>query len=436
MKILLRSHKSPFEAAGAEDTLARNLIGNNVGNLVFAQAAHRILATSNSSVATSDLRPSSIDAATINERYDHLVIPLANAFRPAFLDNLEHLSTLIERLRIPVVVLGVGAQASIDGTVPKSDLVDAATRRFLRAVLDRSPSIGVRGEFTAEYLASLGFGDEHVDVIGCPSMYRSGPEFVLREPGELSAESKISITISPYVKQMAPIVKTHTRRYPRMIYVAQDHHTLELMVWGEYRGRGRSKELPIHVDHPLYTEDRIRFFLDPQTWFNHLRDFEFSFGTRIHGTIAALLAGTPSVLLSHDSRTAELAEFHQIPHQGIHEVKRDVDARDLMAAADWGPMVKAQPGNFDTFAKFLARHGLRHAFEPGETTDAFDERLAATNLPDPVRTLAAPAEQYARLRWIRDRDATRRGRGWKEAVPNLRVGAEKTAKMLGRLTGR
>ena len=36
------------------------------------------------------------------------------------------------------------------------------TKRFVAAVLDHSPSIGVRGEFTRDYLRGLGFGDEHV----------------------------------------------------------------------------------------------------------------------------------------------------------------------------------------------------------------------------------------------------------------------------------
>ena len=47
--------------------------------------------------------------------------------------------------------------------------MEASVRAFMSAVLDRSPSVGVRGEFTHDYLRGLGFRD--VEVIGCPSMF-------------------------------------------------------------------------------------------------------------------------------------------------------------------------------------------------------------------------------------------------------------------------
>ena len=46
-------------------------------------------------------------------------------------------------------------------------------RDFVAAVLDRGPSIGVRGELTADFLRRLGSRD--VEVIGCPSMFFHGP---------------------------------------------------------------------------------------------------------------------------------------------------------------------------------------------------------------------------------------------------------------------
>ena len=73
--------------------------------------------------------------------------------------------------------------------------------------------------------------------------------------------------------------------------------------------------LPVHPSHPFFREDRTRFYVDPWPWIDDLRDFDFSFGTRIHGTIAALLAGTPAVVLAHDSRTLELARYFDIPHR-------------------------------------------------------------------------------------------------------------------------
>ena len=42
------------------------------------------------------------------------MIPLANAFRPTYIETLDALSNLIEQLTIPVTVLGVGAAGLIE----------------------------------------------------------------------------------------------------------------------------------------------------------------------------------------------------------------------------------------------------------------------------------------------------------------------------------
>ena len=69
------------------------------------------------------------------------------------------------------------ADVQAGGAVPQLTGRETETvQRFVRAVLDHSATIGVRGEFTREYLATLGFGDEHVDVVGCTSLYRDGAD--------------------------------------------------------------------------------------------------------------------------------------------------------------------------------------------------------------------------------------------------------------------
>jgi hypothetical protein len=116
-----------------------------------------------------------------------------------------------------------------------------------------------------------------------------------------------------------------------------------------------------------------------------------------------LLAGTPGLVLAHDSRTLELAEYHQIPWRRL---ERDVvlDAADLYAEADWGPMNAAHPSNWERFAAFLGKHGLRHVYDDGESGADFDAALAAVDFPPAVRTLmgAAPEQLYAMKQALED----------------------------------
>jgi len=386
--------------------LARNLIGDNVGNLVFSQSTYRLLATRDTEVSTSKLGRASV--SKINAEYDHVVIPLANAFRVSFLSGLDALSDLIERLTVPVSVVSVGTQATVEGSYKHAADIAPSVRRFVRAVLDRSPSIGVRGEFTRDYLHDLGFGDEHVNVVGCPSLYMYGPNLSIKKKVDaLTEQSRIALNVSPYVRAMGPIALDQANRYPNLVYMAQNRDTLALLLYGIYPEKNHRKNaevgVPVSLEHPLIRQDRVRFFLDPYTWFGTLADYDFSFGSRIHGNIAALLAGTPGLVLAHDSRTLELAEYHHIPWRRL-EPDVVLDAAELYAEADWGPMNAAHPSNWEQFAAFLARHGLRHVYDVGESGADFDAAMAAVDFPPPVRTLmgAKPEELYAMKQALED----------------------------------
>lgn len=398
-RLLLRAHKDPLRVASAEVTLRQDLIGGNTGNLVFSQSVRRLLSTERAEITTGVFRH---PPDRINAEFDHLVIPLANAFRHSYTAQLDRLSELLEQLTIPVTVVGVGAQATLGGKRRDAEVLDRAVTRFVRAVLRRSPTIGVRGEFTLDYLTSLGFGDDEIEVIGCPSMFMYGPDLKInRKVDELTAESRIALNISPYVAALGPISLDHAERYPNLVYQAQNRQTLELMLYGSYpMGEGakmRTSGVPVSLDHPLIRQNRVRFFLDPRTWFEHLAQYEFSFGSRIHGNIAALLAGTPALVLAHDSRTLELARYHRIPYRKLTDLPERPDAAELYAAADWEPLNAGHAERWETFAAFLARHGLRHVYLSGESAERFDAQLAAADFPPPVETLmgADPEELYA-----------------------------------------
>ena len=163
--------------------------------------------------------------------------------------------------------------------------------------------------------------------------------------------------------------------------------------------------LPVSLKHPLIRENRVRFFLDPKTWFDHLAEYDFSFGTRIHGNIAALLAGTPAVLLAHDSRTLELAHYHQIPHRVIDQLPERPDAAQLYAEADWSDLNETHADRWAEFSDFLHEQGLRHVYDEGESRrTASTAELAATGFPPPVETLMglSPQQLYAMKRQIVD----------------------------------
>ena len=164
-RILVRAHQGPFENFSPVQTLARQNLGANVGNLLFSHSTYRLLATDTASIAFD--RFNTTDPGWVNENFDVVVLPLANAFRQNYVEELDRMSAIIEQLQIPVVVAGVNAQLGLKSTEPKGG-IGAPVSRFVRAILRNSPNIGVRGQRTVTYLRKLGFSDDELVIVGCP----------------------------------------------------------------------------------------------------------------------------------------------------------------------------------------------------------------------------------------------------------------------------
>lgn len=410
-RVLVRSGKDPFTMVGPEATLTQDVFNSNVGNYLFAHSVFRALMVPGadlvSNATLSETRsPSRLAAGRINEEFDAFVIPLANAFRPEFARRLHNLTSLVEQLKIPVVVVGVGAQAPLDLDTDGLGGIAPIVKRFTRAVLDRSATIGVRGEFTARYLQDLGFPESAADVIGCPSLFLRGPGFRLAPPTSgLADDARIAINLTEGVPGLGDLVLELARRHPNLVYVGQDRDDLKIMLWGEEPDRQTDPGVPLRTDHLLFREDRVRFPLETWSWLRHLSDFDFAVGTRLHGNVAALLAGIPATLLAHDSRTWELAKYHELPHLHAESVHPGLSLEDLHAGYDPVPFDDAYPDRFDRFVRFLENNGLAHVYgKGGDQGAAFEATVADLELPEMLAPLTErhPDQFAARLRWLRD----------------------------------
>ncbi|UOQ57689.1 polysaccharide pyruvyl transferase family protein [Leucobacter allii] len=413
MKILIRAGKRPEDVLSPEAAFQRSrngVFGANVGNLLFSNAVYRTLNVPQHSLVADALTTdkATVDAAhiaRINDEFDHFAIPLANAFRPSFIPVLDRLSAVIERLDIPVTVIGVGAQLARTSGEGFEDLpasMHDSVVRFMRAVLARSAKVGVRGEFTRGYLESLGFGAEHVEVIGCPSLFEESEYRIEKRVPALTAGSALAFNAVPSVDVFGRAFALHRQRFPDLHYVQQEHRELALLMWGEPVEGGISHHFPRTVDHPVYREDRLRLFLDPAPWRAYLAERDFSFGGRIHGNIAALTAGTPAVVVSHDSRTLELAEYHRIPVVKLPETAEEIRAEALYEDADYTGFHAVQRENLERYTAFLAANGLDHIHAPGNENPGYAQELAEISYGGAVRSLHADGMDavIGRLHWL------------------------------------
>lgn len=372
-RIAVRCYMDPWTATDVGH--ARTLIGRNTGNLIFSTAALRLVSTADVDAVPMTLEHLLESAAQIDDEFDHVVIPLANAFRPGYLPLLRDLTRFLREVRVPVTILGVGAQGSLDYTVPSRPELDEAARSFAAAALDRGPTIGVRGHFTADYLAALGVRE--TTVVGCPSMFLRGPSLDVRpSAGPPTDDAAMAVNLSPRAATPEGWVVGLAERHPRLTYVAQDEADIDA-IFGARPIPRASDGYPGHLTHPFLHSDRAVVHLHANTWIESMRSQEFVFGHRIHGNVAALLAGTPAHVIPHDSRTRELADYFQIPSTLAPHITATTTPADLYAASDWGPMVSGHAGRVEQMALYLEAHGVSHTVRTPAGEAPLDARLTA-----------------------------------------------------------
>lgn len=427
----MRLGKTPFELADPFETLERNLLGTNSGNLVYGAAAHKLFSTADTVVEANHYRINAAFAAQVNDEYDGFILPLANAFRPEFEGQLLRTAQFLERLTIPFLMLSGGAQLPLDGDPAALKAMEPTVRRFARAVLNGSSALSVRGEMTADYLASLGFQD--VVVVGCPSLALHGPGHRVEVPQALEPGAPIAYNLETKDPFGGDLVADAEAHYAAT-YIPQEHGTLELMLWGSEPYTAADPRLPLERSHPQFTADRAEMFLDAYPWIERLAGMEFSVGARAHGNIAAVLAGTPAVMLAHDSRTLELARHHGIPALVRGMDPEPATVQELFARADYAEFNRGHAERFETLSRHIHDNGFRHIFDPGQelALAEYEQRVAETDFAPAVRPtwLEDTPAAVQRHAMLQDREKRRK----KEQAELRRVTVARAARSEDRMT--
>jgi polysaccharide pyruvyl transferase len=137
--------------------------GANTGNFAFVQALWLHLSPH------VEIFPWEASPDVIRERCDVIVMACANQLGPH--SNLEQLAVMFERAKLPILAIGLGAQAKELGATVE---LTAGTRRWLNVVAahapSKAPNIGVRGEFSREQVERNSVHDRAI-VTGCPSNF-------------------------------------------------------------------------------------------------------------------------------------------------------------------------------------------------------------------------------------------------------------------------
>lgn len=147
--------------------------------------------------------------------------------------------------------------------------------------------------------------------------------------------------------------------------------------------------------------NRVRFFLNVPTWLDFLRQADLSFGARLHGNIAAVLSGTPSIIIAKDARMRELAEYHHLTHIMAKEITNKTNIMDWVETCDFQEVTKDHGQNFDRFIQFLDKNHLDHIYKDSVTPSSvpLDNAISRIRLQPPLVPISGCTLEETVRRW-------------------------------------
>lgn len=395
-KFLIRAGINPHDNISPKDLIERDLIGTNSGNLLYAHSLFRNLTTNNSMLVADNYALDINKVKHINENFDGYILALADAFRPDFIWQIRKMTEIIEKLEIPVFIIGVGVRAPYE--VKEKDLkfdFDNDIKRFISAILKKSTIIGVRGKLTAQYLSNLGFkeGIDHT-VIGCPSLYTFGEVLKIKEIRELNAQSLITTNLSSApVKAPLNVLQLIERihaTYENVSFIPQGYEEFKLLYTGVQLFN--EENYPSTIEDPEYKNGKAKFYLNAKTWIDDFHKNDFTIGTKLHGNIVATISGVPSITIPLDARMRELVDYHNLTHILPENIQVNNNINDLLKIVDIHSAEKKQKKNYTHFIDFLSKNGLPYFYqdESNYMETPYDELTQNIELYPPISAFNSP----------------------------------------------
>lgn len=325
-----------------KNVLERYEATDNKGNMIHGEAPMRMFESDRAHscyVSVQALEASGWSPQQISEelskKFDLVVFSTANAIRPTLDPGCT--AQVLDNLSINFIVLGMGMQNPL---APDKALLHPNLIQLLDVCSRKAKVFGVRGLDTENWLKSVGF--DRARALGCPSMYVY-PQNILNISSPDPSQVKSAITggyINGRVPRSSAIISLFKGFDAH--YVMQE----EIAAWkqqgliGDATGiyNDATGELDRNVVNQILEDihdekmpfSSYRWFQDPNAWRMFASRFDFYLGDRLHGGIASMQAGVPSILMTDDRRVTEIAEFFGIPKITVSEAE-SLSLKDAIA---------------------------------------------------------------------------------------------------------
>lgn len=266
-----------------------------------------------------------------NSSFDYILLRGSNYLHSS-MDWLRA-EEVLEKLKLPVIALGIGAQAPQSGKLELS----GQTVRIMKIISERSVTIGVRGNYTADVLNS--YGIKNCRIVGCPTAFRKRNRDLTIVQRPLNQLHTAAFTLRREVSESYTRDVRHYLTFQKQLLLdvvsrfdtrilAQGELEEKAMLWGTQEQRDKAvRDLKHHPwfgkwffdDRMLALYDKYLAYSDVVADYEQwLSSVDLALGFRLHGNLMALSNGVPAIYFTYDSRTEEFAETLRIPAVNIY----------------------------------------------------------------------------------------------------------------------
>lgn len=346
------------------------VVGHNTGNLFFQYAITNAFTDDKAHVG-SDV---SWDPAEARERFRVLVVPSANFIRENF-DPVDFINYL-EKTQLPLVFIGLGVQA--DSYDKREFDLSPSIRKLIGLLKERSVTVGVRGEYSAQVLADMGV--TNTQVTGCPTNFvNRDPNFGEKLKEKWAREPVLVATTGdePWPKNLKK--RDAERRLIEMTmanggaYVVQsvapfveavrDGNPYQSTRVAETRLTALRNSLAPKmslVEFRRFIGSYVRLYFDIDQWMEDASRYDLSVGLRLHGNMVAFQAGCPSIWIYHDSRTQELCKTMALPALSVEDFLATGNPQELKdkVNADFDHYIANRAVLYERYTGILREAGL------------------------------------------------------------------------------
>ena len=342
-------------------------LGNNTGNLVFWYAINNHICDK------KDFFGWNLDIDYINNNYDTLIFVAANNLNPAW--DMGLLANQFEKIKIPILILGLGIQAkNIGDDLKFSD----GTKKFIKVIKNKSKYISVRGYYTAQVLKD--YDVDNVKITGCPSNFINFENNVDQydDLDEININRIIiNANVLREMKEFLRITSSWKDKGKDIKYLMQDNK--EIIEFCRYRKFNknilkfiRSLFIPnTNLDDTYkFANENFETFFNVDTWLEYLYRFDLAIGTRMHGNMLSFQISIPTIFITHDARVTEMIETMALPTISYEKVIKLKTLKKILSNIKFSPKKyrKKRLTLARNYLKIFQEYGIKYCKELKEYT--------------------------------------------------------------------